>query len=61
MAAVAKLYESNFWMKFKSVSMMAWMTVLFAKTLKSYLDYGKLDEPMSHWKKRIFWFLELVD
>lgn len=59
--AVAKYYESNFWIKFKSVSMMIWITTVLASSLKSYKSYKNLKDPMSHWKSQVFLFLELVD
>ena len=60
-AAFAKYYESNFWIEFKSVGIIVWMALLLAKSLQSFLKFGKLEEPMSHWKRKVFWFLELVD
>ena len=60
-AAFAKYYESNFWIEFKSVGIIVWMALLLAKSLQSFLKFGKLEQPMSHWKRKVFWFLELVD
>ena len=58
---LANYYESNFWIKFKSVGMMAWLALVLANSLKKFMSYGKIEKPMSHWKKRAFQILELID
>ena len=58
---LSKFYESNFWVKFKTTGLLAMITVVLLSTLNSYLKYGKKDDPMSHWKKQVFLFLEVVD
>ena len=60
-AVLAKFYESNFWIRFKSVGMMAWLALVLANSLRKFMSYGKLEDPMSHWKKRAFQILEVVD
>ena len=61
LAVLAKYYESNFWIRFKSVGMMAWLALVLANSLRKYMSYGNLEKPMSHWKKRVFQILEVVD
>ena len=39
--AVAKYYESNFWIKFKSLGMMLWITTVAAVSFKSFRSYTK--------------------
>lgn len=51
LAALAKFYESNFWIKFKSVGLMTWLSLVLAKTLQAYMKFGNLEDPMSHWKQ----------
>ena len=61
LAVLAKYYESNFWIRFKSVGMMAWLALVLANSLRKFMSYGELEDPMSHWKKRAFQILEVVD
>lgn len=56
--AVAKFYESNFWINLKSVGLMTWLTLILLKSLKSYKSFKHLESPLSQWKCNVF---ELVD
>lgn len=60
-SAMAKFYESNFWIKFKSIGFTSWLAMILAVSIKSYRGFGGLEEPPSHWTKRLFLGLELVD
>ena len=54
LGAIANFYESNFWINFKSVGLVAWLTLALAKSLMSYIKYGAKENPVSHWKSRLF-------
>jgi len=58
---VAKYYESNFWIKFKSLGMTLWITTVAAVSFKSFRSYAKREKATNHWKSRVFLMLELVD
>ena len=60
-SAFSKYYESNFWIKFKSIGLSSWLTLILTMTIKSYRAYGNLGEPPSHWINKLFLGLELVD
>jgi len=58
---VAKYYESNFWIKFKSIGLTVWITTVAAVSTIKFRSYTKREEAMDHWKSRVFLVLELVD
>jgi len=59
--AVAKYYESNFWIKFKTISLTVWITTVAAVSTIKFRSYTQREEAMDHWKSRVFLVLELVD
>jgi len=59
--AVAKYYESNFWIKFKSIGLTVWITTVAAVSTSKFRSYTEREEAMDHWKSRVFLVLELVD
>ena len=48
--ALAKFYDSNFWMKFKSVSIMAWLATALPGVLHHYNSYLNPLTAMAKWK-----------
>jgi len=58
---VAKYYESNFWIKFKSIGLTAWITTVAAVSTIKFRSYTKRENATDHWKSRVFLVLELVD
>ena len=52
-AALAKYYESNFWIQFKSAGFLAMMILLIAKSIKSFKDFGKLEDSAADWKRKV--------
>jgi len=58
---VAKYYESNFWIKFKSLGMTLWISTVVAVSINSFRSYTQRQEAMDHWTSRFFLMLELVD
>jgi len=59
--ALAKYYESNFWIKFKSTGLTVWITTVAIVSIKSFRSYTKREKAMNHWKSQVFLVLELVD
>jgi len=59
--AVAKYYESNFWIKFKSIGLTVWITTVAVVSTNSFRSYTKREKAMNHWKSQVFLVLELVD
>jgi len=59
--AVAKYYDSNFWIKFKSIGLTVWITTVAVVSIKSFRSYTKRAKASDHWKSRVFLVLELVD
>jgi hypothetical protein len=59
--AIADFYDSNFWITFKSVGILIWLTALTLLTFKAYFTLGKLENPKNHWLSRLFLMLELTD
>ena len=58
---MAKYYESNFWIKFKSIGLTVWITTVVVVSIKSFRSYTKREKASDHWKSRVFLVLELVD
>ena len=59
--ALAKFYNSNFWMKFKSISMMAWLATALLGILHHYKSYYNPKTAMAKWKETVFLMLEVTD
>ena len=58
---MARFYDSNFWMNFKSVTLMSWIATVLIATLYHYKSYGKPKTAMSRWKAFLFTTLEIID
>lgn len=39
--SLADFYDSNFWIQFKSVGILTWLTILTVMTFKAYKDISK--------------------
>jgi len=59
--AVANYYDSNFWIKFKSLGMTLWISTVAAVSINSFRSYSKRERATNNWKSRVFLVLELVD
>ena len=58
---MANYYDSNFWMKFKSVCLMTWLASTLLALFKHFKTYGEPTTALSRWKAMAFQILELVD
>ena len=61
LAVLAKYYESNFWIKLKSVGIIAWIALVLANSLKNFMSYKNLEDPIDSWKKRAEQLLDFID
>lgn len=59
--ATAKHFDSNFWIKAKTIGLITWVALFLVATYISYKTFGRPETLISRWVGIIFLFLHLID